>query len=45
MSRAPATQKILFKCFFIFLINILKSLVVLTKIVPIANINMIVFAS
>ena len=33
------------KCCFIFLINILKSLVVLAKIMPIANVNRIVFVN
>ena len=33
------------KCFFIIFINILKSLVVLAKIMPIANVNRIVFVN
>ena len=37
--------KIFFKCFFIFLMTILKSLVVLAEIMPIANVNRIVSAN
>ena len=37
-------QKFL-KCCFIFLITFLKSLVVLAKIMPIANVNRIVFVN
>ena len=33
------------KCCFIFLVNILKSFVVLAKIMPIANVNRIVFVN
>ena len=33
------------KCFFIFLIIIFKSFVVLAKIMPIANVNRIVFVN
>ena len=46
MSRAHGRPlKIFIKCFFIFLIIILKSLVVLAKIMPIANVNRIVFVN
>jgi len=45
MSRAHGRPLNFFKCFFIFLIIILKSLVVLAKINPIAYVNRIVFVN
>ena len=45
MSRAHGRPLKSFKCFFIFLIIILKSLVALAKIMPIANVNRIVFVN
>ena len=45
MGRAHGRPLKFFKRFFIFLIFILKSLVVLAKIMPIANVNRIVFVN
>ena len=45
MSRAHGRPLKISKCFFIFLIIILKSEVVLAKIMPIANVNRIVFVN
>ena len=45
MSRAHGRPLKNFKVFFIFFINILKSLVVLAKIMPIANENRIGFVN
>ena len=43
MSRAHGRLLKILKCFFIFFIFILKSYVVLAKIMPISNVNRIVF--
>jgi len=45
MNRAHGIPLKMFKVFFIFFIIILKSLVVLAKIMPIANVNRIVFVN
>jgi len=45
MSRAHGRPLKIFKVFFIFLIIILKSFVVLAKIMPIGNVNRIVFVN
>ncbi len=45
MSRAQGRPLQIFKVFFIFLIIILKSIVVLAKIMPIANENRIGFVN
>ena len=45
MSRANGQPLKIFKCCYIFFINILKSLVVLAKFMPIANVNRIVFVN
>ena len=45
MSRAHGRPLKFLKCFFIFSIHILTSLVVLAKIMPISNENRIVFVN
>jgi len=45
MSRAHGRPLKIVKVFFVFFINILKSLVVLAKFMPIANVNRIGFVN